>query len=49
MKFGRMGEGWNGGHVGVTGRDVLVDAGVRGVNLQGGREGGREAGTEGGK
>ena len=37
-----MGEGGDGGHVRVAGGDVLVDAGVGGVDLQEreGREGG---------
>jgi len=45
MELRRVGEGGDGGHVGVTGRDVFVDAGVGGVDLfKEGREGGREGG-----
>ena len=42
MELRRMGEGGDGGHVRVAGGDVLVDAGVGGVDLQEreGREGG---------
>lgn len=42
MELGRVRQGRNGGHVRVAGRDVLVDAGIGGVDLSG-REGkGRE-------